>query len=243
MRPALSLLRNGLRNLEADLLFGYEWDSQDVSVEQAPRTRFERMNFTERLRLSNRGFIFDPRLFNFRLGATVGLFQEQFSAPGQDVSSNGNLLGFDASGVFLEGKPYTLNVFGNRSEDILAREFAGTSKVLLENYGSTLTLREAPLRSVLVFRRERVRQELSFGLNPTRREEIRSIASYQGSRLGEVSEFDVNYEFDDVADQVSPELDFRTHDGGMTYRIFFGPYLAHGDAERSVLQLLAARGS
>jgi hypothetical protein len=215
----------GLQDWEAEALFGYEWDKQNITEPNAPQQRFERMNFTERLRIGNRGFIFDPRLLNFRLGATLGLFQEQFSSAGDHASSNGNLLGFDTGALLLEGKPYTLTVFGNRSEDVLTREFAGTSKVLLENYGGSLTLREAPLRSLLGFRRERVRQDLSFGLNSLKREEVRSIASYQGSRLGEVSDFDVNYEFEDVIDQVSRDLSFQSHNGGLSYRHFFGPYL------------------
>ncbi len=228
-RPAFSLLRSllrgGVRNLEAELLFGYEWDVQEVSAAQAPRTRFERMNFTERLHFANRGFIFDPRLFNFRLGTTLGLFQEQFSTTGQDTSSEGNLLGFDVSGVFLENKPYPLTVFGNRSEDVVTREFAGTSKVLLESYGGSWTLRETPLRSLLSMRREHVQQRLGFGARSTKREETRSVASYQGTRLGEVTDIDVNYEFDDVGDEVAPDLSFRTHDAGASYRVLFGPYL------------------
>ncbi|MFI5395950.1 MAG: hypothetical protein ACHQ9S_10495 [Candidatus Binatia bacterium] len=224
LRSTFSLLPH-FRKWEADLLFGYEWDRQDASVANEPSSHFERMTYTEELRLGSKGYFYDPRLLSIGLSGTFGLFQEQASVSGEPSNSNGTLLGYDASAVLFPEKPYSLTAFGNRTEDIVTREFAGTTKVLLENYDSSLLLRDMPLDSVFGLRHERVRENLDSGPNSARREEVRDVASYHGTRVGEVSDLDLNYEFDDVADKVLPTLDFQTHDGGVTYHYFFGPYL------------------
>lgn len=226
LRSGFSLLRSlQFRRWEADVDFDYEWDRQDASVPQGPRTHFERMTYAERLRIGNQGFIVDPRLFSFGLNGTFGLFQETSSFDGQDQNSNGSLIGYSVNGILFPEKSYTLNAFANRSEDVLTREFAGTSKVRLENEGASLSIREIPVESVFAAQQESVREDLDFGPSSTRREESRTTASYHGTRLGEVSDLYLNYEFNDVSDKTPAPLTFTTQDASILYHRYFGPYL------------------
>jgi hypothetical protein len=214
LRPSLGWLRvTRLRGWEGEVQFGFEFDQTETSVEGSPKTTFERMNFTERVALGGSMYVFDPRLANFRAKATIGFFQENLSVASLDRQDRGDLLGFDGDAVFLSSKPYTLRVFGRRNKTTARREFAGTTDVLGESFGATLTLKDLPLHSILGVRRERDETELRAAVGTSRREWIRTRASYDGRRRSEEGDLSVRYMFADVSDEVFPELSYVTHEG------------------------------
>lgn len=219
--------------LEGEIQFGYEWNRRRTSFRGGTESRFERMNFTEKLRLLNRWFVFDPRLASLTTGGTIGFFQEQFSFDGKDQGEQGNLLGYDLTGTFLQGKPYTLTAFTSRGTETLTREFASSSEVLRESSGATLTLREVvPFDSTLLVRRDRIAQDLRFGSIVDQREELRTSASYAGTWLGEVTDLDLGYEFNDVDERTFQGLDYQTHEGRFAHLFYFGPYLEKSISSR-----------
>lgn len=222
--------------IDGDLQFGYELDRRRTSLGDGETSKFERMNFTERLRLLQRWIIFDPRLVKLATGGTFGLFQEPFSSDGVDQENRGKLLGYELGASLLPVKPYRLDVFASRSLDTLTREFAGSSELLRESQGARLSLREVvPIASTLLVRRDRIAQDLRFASLFDRREEQRLTALYEGNWLGEVTDVNLGYEFDDVDDRAAGGLDFQTHQSHLSHAVHFGPYLEKSLGSRANL--------
>lgn len=228
--------------LEGYLEFEYEWDKRRNAFRGGQESDFNRMSYIERLRLLNRWFVFDPRLFSLNTGGTIGFLQENFSSDGNDQTNRASLLGYDLSGTFLQAKPYTLNVFANRGTETLTREFAGSSEILRDRQGATLTVREViPLNSTLFVRRDKISQDLRFASNFEQREEVRTTSGYTGTWLGEVSDLDLGYEFNDVNDKTFQGLKYQTNEAHLSHSYFFGPYLEKSLSSR--LNLFERSGS
>ncbi len=222
-RSWLELVKFGRFGLETRL--GTEWDSNEVSVTDQEDNKFERLAFTERMDLRGGAYVYDPRLLNLRLGVSLGFFQESFSSDEDSGDNDGNLLGFDAQAVFLESKPYTLRVFANRVKDTVTREFSGTSEVLIENMGGELALDALQFNSTLSYRRQQAEESLRHIEARTERAETRDVISFRGERQGAVSNIDMDYEYQEVRDEVDSRLSFVAQDASLYLRRYFGPYL------------------
>lgn len=210
----------------AELVLRYDYDKSSVDSGSGGRvTDFDQHRFTERFRLRTQGYMYDPRLIRFNLGSTLGFYQELYTSVGEDGDNLGTLLGFDGQAVLFEGRPVSLEFIGNRTEDTVDREFSGTTEVLIENAGARVKLPKLPLASIFGYRHERLDEVTRLGGNKNGRQEVRSIASYHGDRVGARSDLKLDYEYGDFEDKGSSLLSYRAHDAVGSFRIFFGKYL------------------
>lgn len=202
--------------------FGFEWDSEKSTSEGAGDLALRKLRFEEKVGLRNSSFILDPRFVRLDSGLTAGFFQERLSVNGEESPSDGRILGYDLTATVLPEKPYTLTLFANRGQSSISREFAGTSDVLTENRGGTLSLKRIFLPSTLSYRRELLEEESRFGAFVGRREEVRNVFTYDARRTWEANDLSVRYEFADVDDRVFPKFSYRTHTAGLHHRLDFG---------------------
>lgn len=208
---------------QGELELGGEYNRETTSTGKEER-RFQNIRFDERLRLRNRGFIFDPALLTFSGATTLGLLQDRSSTEGKGTSTLGRALGYSITGDLLTEKPYSLFTFANRSTDRITRDF-GRSDIFSENLGSTLYLKYDLFPSRLGYRRELFEDAFrSLGLLTTRGEK-RDTIFYSGNREWDFSSLDLDYQMSRVKDQFFSFLDHTDHRFDGRYRLEFGEEL------------------
>lgn len=77
----------------------------------------------EELYLSTRGYVFDPMLMSYLVGAGFGLSQQDFEMGDESGSSSGTMSRYDLSASLLPGKPYPFSVSSRKGESIATRRF------------------------------------------------------------------------------------------------------------------------
>lgn len=202
-----------------------EFSRQDTKAADQ-RTRLQSIRSDDRLTIRNSGaYIYDPRLATFSLGGTFGLANEWLTTESGTRTREGTLLGYDAVASILPEQAYALNLFANRSESILSREFSGRSDLVSENRGATLFARRLYIPSTLSFRQELSQEESRIADVVAQRRDRRNIFTYEGQRGWTDSEMDVRYEFIDLSDEIFPQLSHRSHEGSLNYSLDFGSEL------------------
>ncbi len=239
----------GLGSFGADAEVRFERDDQETKI-GGTSSEFRRTRYEEQLGLRNRGFfLVDPRLFTGNLEGRFGLVQEDERVDGGARLRNGTLLGYAFDGAILSDKPYVVTLFANRNQSVLTREFGGRSEITFENLGATFRLREDSVLQDLGFphfgsvvgaRQERLKEETTVLGRTVRRDEVRTVLSYEAHKGFETSDLDLRYEFADLDDRAGVIGSFRTHTAGLTYSLDFGPTL--NDRWDSRLQLLNRTG-
>jgi hypothetical protein len=224
----------GLGSWGAEAEVRFERDDQDTRI-GGTSSEFRRTRYEEQVGLRNRGFfIVDPRLFTGNLEGRFGLVQEDERVDREERFRNGTLLGYSFDGAILSDKPYVVTLFANRNQSVLTREFGGRSEITFENRGGTFRLREdSVLRdlgfpyfsAVLGAREERLKEETTALGRTFRRDEVRTVLSYEASKGFETSDLSLRYEFADLDDRQGVIGSFRTHTAGLTYSLDFGPTL------------------
>lgn len=214
-----------------------EWDRQDFRTGATERSRFERLHSDERLTLQNTGmYIYDPRLVSLTLGGTFGFSQDRITTTDTDQDSNATLSGYTAFVSLLPEQTLSLNVFANRNESVLSREFAGRSEVVVENRGGTLFLRQLAIPSTVTARQELLEETSTTANVIARRAEHRNIVRYEGQRGWVDRELNLAYEFVDDADEVFPGLSYQSHEGEFNWSMDFGEELnRHWDSRARYL--------
>lgn len=225
LRPKKTWLqRFHLGRWRSTLQFGFQWNQQHTTSTGATDVSSDYLDFRELMTIGNGGFLFHPGLLEFNTDLALGFTQNSTSAPGSDSSSDGRLLGYSVNGTFLRDKPLNLQVFGNRGENTFNRGFGGTATVLAENYGTTLRWRKAFRKVEVGFREERVEEQDSL-LDVPGQDERRRVAFLRASGLGEVSDVDLSYDFQDVVDYSFAASSFQSHVTDLSHRYAFGEYL------------------
>ena len=225
----------GLGIWEGEVEVRAEYDKQNTRGDETTTSESRRNRYEERLGLRNRGaFIFDPRLSTNNVGVTFGLVQEQERFDDQHASRSGRLLGYSFDSVLLQDLPYSTSLFANRFENIISREFGGRSDLTFENRGGSFRLREDSIlqdlgflhfTSVLGARQEQTKEETTILGETLKRDETRTIASYEGNKGFETSDLTLRYEFADVVEKENPVGTFQSHGANLGYSLDFGPTL------------------
>ncbi len=201
---------------------GVEMNVQKIQSPGTSSLVFRRFHADEALSLRVEGALVDPRLLSLTLGGTVGGFQERFSTAGLIQRTQSDLLGYDTTATFLREKPVVLSLFANRHDGTSTRSFGGFSETLTENIGGSLLFRYKALPSTVGLRREFSRESFQLGETIDRREELRTIASYDGSSNWETGGLNLRYDWTKNNDRVFPAGDFRTNMASASLRQGFG---------------------
>lgn len=203
-----------------------EYQRQETREGDSQATRLQNFLSQNQLSVRNVGaFIYDPRLVTFSLGGTFGLSQNRLTTDTGSESRNGRLLGYDFFASILPDRPFSLNLFANRTQSLLAGGLPGTIEVLSENRGATLFARRLYLPSTLTFRQETREYDSRSGAVVAQQRDRRNVLTYEGQRGWTDSEIDLRYEFVDLTSETLPSLSYRSHEGSLYYSFDFGPEL------------------
>jgi hypothetical protein len=203
-----------------------EYDREESKTQGLPRERFQSTTAQEILTVRNPAIhILDPRLLTLSIEGTFGLFQERLTEPSGSVGDfhYGTLWGYDLLLQVLQGEPLALRLWANRTQTHLPLARPGASELESESRGATLEARWLPIPSTLTARQELLEEESRVEGVVGRRDEVRSIFTYEGQRGFQDAEMDLRYEFLDLDDRVFPNQSYRSHEGVFGYSLDFGP--------------------
>lgn len=219
---------------EGETEVGVEYDRHDTKAGAGP-SKFDRDRYDERVGIRNLGsYILDPRLFTSNTGVRFGLVQEEQRFDHHAESLPGTLIGYSFDSVVLPEKPYSLSLLSNRDESILSREFGGRTDLTSENHGAAFRLREDSVLNDLGFRyfssmlgarREATKEDTTVLGQRFKRDETRTVLSYEGDKGFETSDLGLRYEFTDLVDRENPFATFQSQRVHLTYSRDWGPTL------------------
>jgi hypothetical protein len=203
-----------------------EYDREDTRSGGAPRVRFESTEAQEVLTLRNPTIhVYDPRFLTLSVEGSFGLAQERITDTNGELGGfrNGTLWGYDLLAHALAEQPLSLKLFANRTQTRVPLGRPGRSEFESESRGATLEARYLPLPSWLTVRQEHLDETSRAEGILGRREEDRTILTYEGQRGFTDAELDLRYEFVDLDDRVFPTLGYQSHEGAVNGSLDFGP--------------------
>ncbi|RJR14507.1 MAG: hypothetical protein C4581_14050 [Nitrospiraceae bacterium] len=112
--------------------------------------RNDTTTYSERLDIDTNGWFYHKALVEFDL--TLSPEWEQITEESEDTDKEESrtfLQGYDAEFVFLQYKPYTLTLFGNKRLSTLNSNLAQKSKIEADTYGARLNLKYKVLPAIL----------------------------------------------------------------------------------------------
>lgn len=127
----------------------YEFE-RDKRIGPFIQRRNDTTTYSERLDIETDGWFYHKALVEFDL--TLSPEWEQITVKSEDTDrreSRTFLQGYDAEFVFLQYKPYTLTLFGNKRLSTLNSNLAQRSKIEADTYGARLNLKYKVLPAVL----------------------------------------------------------------------------------------------
>ncbi len=150
---------------------------------------------TERLDIETEGWLYHPALVEFDLTLSPEWEQvrEEQSSGERIDSQNSFLQGYDAEFVFLQYKPYTITLFGNRSLSTVDSNLAQKSKIEADEYGVRLNLKYKTLPTRLEYTHYENEQSGFFN-STTEKDEVRlnmRYDEYLGNTIVDMIYFDV----------------------------------------------------
>ena len=104
-------------------------------------TRFEALEFEERIRLRTQGHVGSPEFLSYRVAVGAGLTQHEYELDGTSDDGRGTLQEYDLSADVLPEKmfPWTFRV--DKSEARIPRQFAGSLRSEREGINTSLAYR------------------------------------------------------------------------------------------------------
>lgn len=110
----------------------------------------EQRSFEEGVELNSRGYIYHPNLVDWDASIRMGLSQEWVMLNDADRKTNGTLLGYNLSSIFLKEKPVSVRVFANQSQSIRDQSFSSGTRGENQRMGATARLKGKFPASLLV---------------------------------------------------------------------------------------------
>jgi len=98
----------------------YEQEQRDNGQDTTETDVF----FEEGVELFGRGYVYHPNLLEWSTVLRIGATQQQTSIDGNDLTSDGLLLGYNIQGLILQSKTISGRVFGSMIDQYVARSFA-----------------------------------------------------------------------------------------------------------------------
>lgn len=142
--------------LGMDLSYEYE---KDRHTGPFLNTKDTTTTFSERLNIETRGWVYHPAMLIYTLRFSPEW--EQLIERGlkrERRSTNTFLGGYFTELIFLQYKPYTLDIYGERQRSTIRSSFAGRSKKETDNYGGRLMLKYRILPTIVSFNHIESRQ-------------------------------------------------------------------------------------
>ena len=192
-------------------------------------TRERDIFFEEGLDLYTHGYFYHPNLIEWDASVRLGLQQQWIDINDEDFDSDGNIVGYNLSAIFLKEKPVSLRGFASQTQDFLDRDFArrlgvertqqGVEILTKGRFPMSLLLENIKLREESDLREEDQRtRQLRFSISDQRSWDRQAKLIYEYENTDETAIFHPSGGGPDVIS----DLPDRRHELDITYLRRFG---------------------
>lgn len=222
-----------LRELSGALEFRFEYEEdQEKGIGRTFELRRDR--FEERLNLRSRGSIYHPNLLEFRLGASLGLRQEQFWGDFED-KEKAILHEYDLNLNFLRQKPYNFNLFANRSSTTISRLFFETIKVDTDFYGGIFHYQNELFPATLLLQSQNTKEDS----RDFRRDRTEKTAELRiSNKLEDILRSEFRYVYKDLIEKIPSTQETPIHNISLSNALDY--MNVHGASNISFLKTYGA---
>ena len=147
--PAIPIKPVGLLDWGGSLYLSGTFDGDERTQSNNVTTR-EQSIFEEGVNLNTRGYVYHPNLLDWNASLRMGLSQEWVLLNDANRKTNGTLLGYNLSGIFLREKPVSVRVFANQSQNLRDQSFAASTRGETQRMGAVASLKGKFPTSLLV---------------------------------------------------------------------------------------------
>jgi len=134
--------------------------------------------YSERLDITTGGWVYHPALVEYTL--TLSPEWEQIYEEPSDAGRSTTrtyLQGYDAEFIFLQYKPYTVTLFGNRTMETVNSNLARKSKIISDTYGMRVDLKYSILPTIIDYTHDESNQT-GFFASSSEQDEVRINMKY-----------------------------------------------------------------
>jgi hypothetical protein len=167
------------------LEFSYEYEKEKRSGPVTNRVDTSQ-TFSETLNIDTRGWVYHPALLVYSLALSPEWEQmRDKSTQNNSISldkSTTFLQGYDAEIIFLQHKPYTLNLTGHKTMSTIRNSFTGRTKREEDMFGSTLSLKNKILPTYISYS-HRIDKDTGFFRSHRKQNDV-SLFTSNASRIG-----------------------------------------------------------
>jgi hypothetical protein len=197
-----------------ELAFEFLYETETAEGETRDQ-EFKEQTYLETVGVWAKGYIYHPNLLDFDIGLKFGLGQERESGDfGEDRDTD--LLGYDIHLAVEKKRPYGVDLFALKDQEIVAQKFAVNSIVDVEEYIVQWdTDNDILPTSIQFFDTTKEQSGIS-----DRREEEQRIRISSSNQVGDISRTNIRYLFRDFAEKVFG-TEVTSHDLSVTNRLNF----------------------
>jgi len=186
--------------------------------------------FEEGFNLYSHGYFYHPNLIKWDASVQLGLQQQSIDVNDEDFDSDGTVVGYNLSAIFLKEKPVSLRGFASQTQDFLDRDFARRVEVDRKHQGLEL-LRKGRFPMSLLLENIKLREQsdlrdedqhtkqLRFSISDQRSWDRQAKLIYEYEHTDETAIFHPSSGGPDVIS----ELPNRRHELDISYLRRFGP--------------------
>jgi hypothetical protein len=179
----------------------------DVQEGETTKQEFEEILMKETVSYWSKGYIYHPNFFEFDIGLTFGLSQEQERGTFQD-DDNAEFIGYDVHLAIEKPHPYGVDLFALKDQRLVDQRFARNSIVDITTYKAIWDTDNSFLPTSIQLS-SLTREEK--GLFDRKDEENR-VTVNSLHRAGDFSRTRINYSFRDyTSEQESTTTDVQSH--------------------------------
>ncbi|MFO8015056.1 MAG: hypothetical protein R6X20_17350 [Phycisphaerae bacterium] len=154
--------------------------SHDETTGPGVETQEEDLFLEEGVEVRSEGYAYHPNLLDWTADLRLGFTQERITVDDTDRDSDGDLLGYNLTGLLLKEKPVSVRGFAARSEEIIHRDFARNFDLETEREGVEISTR-GPAPMTLLLERHRLRELSDLRLDEEQVTHLRYAISHQPS--------------------------------------------------------------
>jgi hypothetical protein len=198
----------GLGRREASIDFGVAGDLATSTTGGVKDLTLDDRRTNERLGLRGDLYLVTPSLATLFYGTSLAFLQDRLTTSGQRLPAKARLLEYDVSANFLTTKKYGITLFANRAENVVSREFIGTTDTTAKNEGATLYLRSFILPGTVGYRRERFGESSRLSETLGNNKYDTSTLSYDGQGMFGSHEVSAHYGVGRLQDRVRTDFSY-----------------------------------
>ncbi len=211
-------------------LIGRRREQEQASKVGARDVQSNETIFEESVTLKTKGYVYHPNLLEFAAAGLFGLTQRDYDevtgGRARATSDDGNLLGFDVSGLFLKKKKYPGLMYARRHEALEPRLFQSSLETTTTNYGVMWQYLSQKVPTRLQFNQNDVQLDPLDPEEEAGRQTNTNLQFNTGYNFSDYHSVSLTYRRDSVQEEPF-ELDYDSDELTLGHQVFFGDQRQH----------------